>query len=118
MAEEHRVKMLEALADYDDELLHRYLESHELPAELIKGAIRKGTLAGRITPVLCGSAYRNRACGCCSTRSSTTSPPRWTCRRWKARTPTRSSRRPGRPERGAVQRRRLQDHDRPVRRAS
>jgi elongation factor G len=60
MADENRVKMLEALADYDDELLHRYLESHDLPAELIQGAIRKGTLAGRITPVLCGSAYRNR----------------------------------------------------------
>jgi elongation factor G len=60
MVDEHRVKMLEALADYDDELLHRYLESHELSAELIKGAIRKGTIAGRITPVLCGSAYRNR----------------------------------------------------------
>ena len=60
MVDEHRVKMLEALADYDDELLHRYLDSHELSAELIKGAIRKGTIAGRITPVLCGSAYRNR----------------------------------------------------------
>jgi elongation factor G len=60
MAEENRVRMLEALADYDDELLHQYLERHELPVDLIKGAIRKGTLAGRITPVLCGSAYRNR----------------------------------------------------------
>jgi elongation factor G len=60
MVDEHRVKMLEALADYDDELLHRYLDRHELPAELIKGALRKGTIAGRITPVLCGSAYRNR----------------------------------------------------------
>jgi elongation factor G len=60
MVEENRIKMLEALADYDDELLHKYLESHELSPELIKGAIRKGTLAGRITPVLCGSAYRNR----------------------------------------------------------
>jgi elongation factor G len=60
MAEENRVHMLEALAEYDDELLRRYLESHELPAELVRGAIRKGTLAGRITPVLCGSAYRNR----------------------------------------------------------
>ncbi|MDM7916619.1 MAG: GTP-binding protein, partial [Candidatus Eisenbacteria bacterium] len=60
MVDENRVKMLEALADYDDELLRRYLESHELPAELIHGAIRKGTIAGKITPVLCGSAYRNR----------------------------------------------------------
>jgi elongation factor G len=60
MVDKHRVKMLEALADYDDELLHRYLDSHELSPELVKGAIRKGTIAGRITPVLCGSAYRNR----------------------------------------------------------
>ena len=60
MVGEHRVKMLEALADYDDELLHRYLDGHALSAELIKGALRKGTIAGRITPVLCGSAYRNR----------------------------------------------------------
>jgi elongation factor G len=59
-AEEHRVHMLEALADYNDELLHRYLESHELPFELIQRAIRQGTLEDRITPVLCGSAYKNK----------------------------------------------------------
>ncbi|MCC7141895.1 MAG: elongation factor G [Candidatus Eisenbacteria bacterium] len=60
MADEYRIKMLEALADYDDELLHKYLESHELPVEMIKAAIRKGTLESRITPVLCGSAYKNK----------------------------------------------------------
>ncbi len=60
MADEYRIKMLEALADYDDELLHRYLESHDLPVEMIKSAIRKGTLESRITPVLCGSAYKNK----------------------------------------------------------
>jgi elongation factor G len=59
-AEEHRVHMLEALAEYNDELLHRYLESHDLPVALIKEAIRQGTLEDRITPILCGSAYRNK----------------------------------------------------------
>ncbi len=59
-AEEHRVHMLEALAEYNDELLHRYLESHDLPVDLIKSAIRQGTLEDRITPVLCGSAYKNK----------------------------------------------------------
>jgi elongation factor G len=59
-AEEHRVHMLEALAAYDDELLHRYLESHDLPVEVIKRAIRQGTLEDRITPVLCGAAYKNK----------------------------------------------------------
>jgi elongation factor G len=59
-AEENRIHMLEALADYDDELLHRYLESHDLPVEVIRRAIRQGTLEDRITPVLCGSAYKNK----------------------------------------------------------
>jgi len=59
-AEEHRVHMLEALAGYNDELLQRYLDTHDLPVELIKRAIRQGTLEDRITPVLCGSAYRNK----------------------------------------------------------
>jgi elongation factor G len=59
-AEEHRVHMLEALADYNDELLHHYLETHDLPNELVRRAIRQGTLEDRITPVLCGSAYRNK----------------------------------------------------------
>jgi elongation factor G len=59
-AETHRIHMLEALADYNDELLHRYLESHDLPVEMIQRAIRQGTLEDRITPVLCGSAYKNK----------------------------------------------------------
>lgn len=59
-AEEHRVHMLEALSEYNDELLHRYVESHDLSVDVIKQAIRQGTLEDRITPVLCGSAYRNK----------------------------------------------------------
>jgi elongation factor G len=59
-AEKHRIEMLEALADYDDELLRIYLDGHDLPAQLIKRAIRHGTLEDRITPVLCGAAYRNK----------------------------------------------------------
>ena len=59
-AGENRVRMLEALAEYDDELLRQYLEGGELQPEVIKRAIRQGTLEDRITPVLCGSAYKNK----------------------------------------------------------
>src|SRR5690606_40451044 len=52
--------LLEALADYDDELLRRYLEGETISAEMIRAAIRKGTLASRITPVFCGAAYKNK----------------------------------------------------------
>jgi elongation factor G len=59
-AELNRIKMLEALADYDDELLRRYLEGETISSEVIRAAIRKGTLASRITPVFCGAAYKNK----------------------------------------------------------
>lgn len=60
MVLESRVRMLEALAEYDDELLTRYLDGEPLDSALIKRSLRAGTMSGRITPVFCGSAYRNR----------------------------------------------------------
>ncbi len=60
MVQDCRVKMLEALADYDDDLLARYLNGDSLDAAIIRRSLRAGTIAGRITPVFCGSAYRNR----------------------------------------------------------
>jgi elongation factor G len=60
LAGKERAKMLERLAEYDDELLRRYLEGGDVPAALVKGAIRRGTLENWITPVLCGAAYRNK----------------------------------------------------------
>ena len=57
---EYRVKMLEALADFDDELMTKYLNGEAIPEAEIKAAIRKGTLIAKITPVLCGSAFKNK----------------------------------------------------------
>jgi elongation factor G len=55
-----RTRMLEALADVDEEVMAAYLtEPSSLATSAIHAAIRKGCLAGRLTPVLCGSAYRN-----------------------------------------------------------
>ena len=57
---EQRHHMLEAVAEHDDELLHVYLEGKDPDAELIRRGIRKGTLAGKIVPVLGGTAFKNK----------------------------------------------------------
>ncbi len=57
---EYREKMLESLAEFDDELMVRYLEGKEIPVQELKQAIRKGTLSAKITPVICGSAFKNK----------------------------------------------------------
>ncbi len=57
---EYRAKMLEALAEYDEGLMEKYLEGHEISVDEIKAAIRKGTLSAQITPVICGSAFKNK----------------------------------------------------------
>ncbi len=57
---EYREKLLEAVAESDEELMMKYLEGEELAEEEIKVAIRKATLAVKITPVLCGSSFKNK----------------------------------------------------------
>jgi len=59
-AEEWRAKLVEAVAETDEELMMKYLEGEELTKEEIKAGIRKGTLENTIVPVVCGSSYRNR----------------------------------------------------------
>jgi elongation factor G len=59
-AAEERHHLLEAIAEHDDELLHEYLEGKEPKVELIHRAIRKGTLAGKVVPVLGGTAFKNK----------------------------------------------------------
>ncbi len=59
-AAEYRAKMLEAVAECDDDVLEKYLEGSELTIDDIKKAIRKGTLAMKIFPVLCGSSFKNK----------------------------------------------------------
>ena len=59
-AEEMHQKMLEAIADYDDDLMMKVLEGEEPTIEDIKRAIRAGVLTAEFFPVLCGSAYKNK----------------------------------------------------------
>ena len=59
-AEEYREKMIETAANYDDDLMMKYLEGEEVTIEEIKAAIRKGVLAVDLFPVLCGSAYKDK----------------------------------------------------------
>ena len=58
--EEYRQNLLDAVAESDDDLMMKYLEGEELTIEEIKGAIRKATIACKMTPVLCGSSYKNK----------------------------------------------------------
>ncbi|MDZ4121338.1 MAG: elongation factor G, partial [Candidatus Cloacimonadaceae bacterium] len=59
-ATQMRNHMLEAISEYDDELMMMYLEGHEIPQELIRKAIRTGTLRNELVPVLCGSSLKNK----------------------------------------------------------
>ena len=59
-AYEYREKMFEALADIDDTIMEKYLGKEEIGVDEIKTALRKGTLEMKLTPVLCGSAFRNK----------------------------------------------------------
>ena len=60
IAEEKRAELIEAVAEFDDELMEKYLEGDEIPVDLIKKAIRKGTLAVEFFPVMCGTALGNK----------------------------------------------------------
>jgi elongation factor G len=59
-AEEYRIKLVEAAAEFDDHLMEKYLEGGELTIEEMKAAIRKGALQNHIVPVLLGSAFKNK----------------------------------------------------------
>ena len=60
LANEWREKLVESVAETDEELMMKFLEGEELTVEEIKTVIRKETIAGRMVPMLCGSAYRNK----------------------------------------------------------
>jgi elongation factor G len=59
-AEEYREQLLEAIADQDEELMVLYLEGEEIEPDQIRAAIRKATLEIEMTPVFCGSAFKNK----------------------------------------------------------
>ena len=60
LAEEKRADLIETVAVFDDELMEKYLEGDEVPVDMIKRAIRKGTLAVEFFPVMCGTALGNK----------------------------------------------------------
>lgn len=60
IAEEYREKMIEAVAEQDEELMMRYLEGEELTEEEINRGLRLGTINVKLTPVICGSSYKNK----------------------------------------------------------
>ena len=60
LADEYREKLLEAVADQDEELMMMYLEGEEIEPDQIRAAIRKATLENEMTPVFCGSAFKNK----------------------------------------------------------
>ena len=57
---EYREKLLETLAEADDAIMIRYLDGEEIKADDLKAAIRRATIAGKLNPVLCGSAFKNK----------------------------------------------------------
>ncbi len=60
LAEEYRSNLLEAVSDFDDQIMEDYLEGKPVSSEAIKLAIRKATIANKMVPVVCGTSYRNK----------------------------------------------------------
>jgi elongation factor G len=59
-AAEARMILLEAAAEFDEELMDLYLMGEEVPEDMLKAAIRKGTVSVKLNPVLCGTSYKNK----------------------------------------------------------
>lgn len=56
----YRENMMSAVAETDDDLMMKFLEGEEISVEEVKGAIRRATIACKMTPVICGSSYKNK----------------------------------------------------------
>jgi elongation factor G len=59
-AQEYRARLIEELADFDEEVMEKYLGEETLEPQLLTQAVRRGTITNRLTPVLCGAAFRNK----------------------------------------------------------
>ncbi|MBM6939267.1 elongation factor G [Pseudoflavonifractor phocaeensis] len=60
LAKEYRSKLLDAVADIDEEIMMLVLEEQPVPQEMIRAALRKGTIENLLVPVVCGTSYRNK----------------------------------------------------------
>ena len=59
-AHEYHLRLIEELAEYDEDILEKYLGEEPVPAVFLARAIRRATIRGQMTPVLCGAAFRNK----------------------------------------------------------
>src|SRR5207247_2082875 len=57
---EMRHHLLESVVEQDDAILHKYLEEHQLSEDEIRTVLRKATISGKVVPVLCGAAFKNK----------------------------------------------------------
>ena len=60
LAQEYRDKLLEAISDFDDEVMELYLGGEDVPADKIRAVIRKATCDVKMVPVTCGTSYKNK----------------------------------------------------------
>ena len=60
LAEEYRENLIDKVSNFDDDLMMAYLEGEEISEEMLKKAIRKGTVSVQMVPVTCGSSYKNK----------------------------------------------------------
>ena len=60
LANEYREKLLEAVSDFDDEIMEKYLEGEEISIKSIKDAIRQATVSVKMVPIVCGTSYKNK----------------------------------------------------------
>ena len=60
LAKTYRSQMLEAVSDFDDEIMEMYLEGEEVPSDKIRAAIRRATVSVKMVPVVCGTSYKNK----------------------------------------------------------
>ena len=60
LAQEHHEKLVDAAADLDDEIMMLVLEGEEVPADMIRAALRKGCVENKLVPITCGTSYKNK----------------------------------------------------------
>ncbi|HWP98261.1 MAG TPA: elongation factor G [Syntrophomonadaceae bacterium] len=59
-AEQYRINLFEKLAEYDDQILEKYIEGQEISEDELRGCLRRLTISSQVVPVLCGSSFRNK----------------------------------------------------------
>ena len=73
----YRERILETVAEYDDQLMEKYFNGEEITPEECYRALRKAVIQDGLVPVFCGSSYRNKGCSPCWTPWSIISPLPW-----------------------------------------